>query len=91
MLRLEWTDEAADDLQRIVDYISDFDLEAALKLRHRLLTCAERLTDFPYMFTRGRVPGTREALAHPNYILVYRVEADAVEILGVIHARQQYP
>ena len=91
MLRLEWTDEAADDLQRIVDYISHYDLDAALKLRHRVMACAERLTDFPYMFTRGRVPGTREALAHPNYILVYRVEADAVEILSVLHARQQYP
>lgn len=91
MLRLEWTDEAAGDLEQIVDYISDFDLEAALRLRHRLLSCAERLLDYPHMFPRGRVPGTREALAHPNYILIYRVGTDVVEILGVIHGRQQYP
>ena len=91
MLRLEWTDEAANDLELIVDYISDFNLEAALRLRQRLLSCAERLPDYPYIFPRGRVPGTREALAHPNYILIYRVGGDAVEILGVIHARQQYP
>lgn len=34
---------------------------------------------------------TREAVVHPNYILVYRVTADAVEIVSVVHARQEYP
>ena len=43
------------------------------------------------MFRTGRQPNTREAVAHPNYIVVYRVGADAVDILGVIHTRQQYP
>lgn len=91
MLKLNWTDEAAEDLERIVNYISDFDRDAAARLRQRLGTCAERLTEYPYLYTRGRVSGTREALAHPNYILVYRVGGDTVRILSVIHARQQYP
>ena len=43
------------------------------------------------MFRKGRRPNTREAVAHPNYILVYRVGADAVQILGIVHTRQQYP
>lgn len=51
---------------------------------------AEQLPANPYIFRPGRVPGTREAVVHPNYILVYRV-AQAIEILGVLHARQQYP
>ncbi|WEK47198.1 MAG: type II toxin-antitoxin system RelE/ParE family toxin [Candidatus Andeanibacterium colombiense] len=91
MMKLEWADEAAHDLERIVDYISDFNFEAAVRLRDRLRSCAERLSDYPYMFPEGRVPGTREALAHPNYILIYRVRADTVEMLGVVHARRQYP
>jgi plasmid stabilization system protein ParE len=37
------------------------------------------------------VPGTREAVVHPNYILVYRVTADAVEIVNLVHARREYP
>jgi len=37
------------------------------------------------------VHGTREAVVHPNYILIYRVGTDAVEIVSLVHARQQYP
>jgi toxin ParE1/3/4 len=36
------------------------------------------------------VGGTREAVVHPNYILIYRVTADAVEIVNLVHARQRY-
>ena len=43
------------------------------------------------MFRSGRVEGTREALVHPNYLLVYRVGVESVEIINVVHARQQYP
>ncbi|WGG49007.1 type II toxin-antitoxin system RelE/ParE family toxin [Rugamonas sp. DEMB1] len=30
-------------------------------------------------------------LVHPNYLVVYRVDATAIEILSIIHTRQQYP
>ncbi|WP_279629498.1 type II toxin-antitoxin system RelE/ParE family toxin [Blastomonas natatoria] len=35
--------------------------------------------------------GTREAIVHPNYIIIYRVTDDAVIMAAVMHARQQYP
>lgn len=38
-----------------------------------------------------RIPGCREIVAHPNYIVVYRVELDHIEVLRVMHARQEYP
>ena len=44
----------------------------------------------PYIHRPGRRPGKREAIVHPNYILVYRVGA-AIDILAVLKARQQYP
>ena len=43
------------------------------------------------MHRTGRVTGTREAIVHPNYLLIYRVDEDAVVITAVLHARQQYP
>ncbi|MDN3521933.1 type II toxin-antitoxin system RelE/ParE family toxin [Halomonas ramblicola] len=30
-------------------------------------------------------------MAHPNYLLVYRVAADRVEVVAVLHTRQEYP
>ena len=52
---------------------------------------AERHAPTSAHVSPGRVPGTREAVVHPNYILVYRVTAEAVEILRLMHARQRYP
>ncbi len=52
---------------------------------------AKQLPDHPYLYREGRVQGTREAVVHPNYIMVYRVGADLIDILAVLHARQQYP
>jgi len=34
--------------------------------------------------------GTREMVVHPNYLVVYRV-MEQVEILTVLHTRQEYP
>ena len=44
-----------------------------------------------YLYRPGRVAGTRELVAHPNYIMVYRVLADQVEITGVLHSHSEYP
>lgn len=91
MLKLAWSEQAIDQLEAIAAYIDQFDPAAADALIARLEACAEKLTEYPYMYRTGRVPGTRDALAHPNYILVYRVAADAVEVLRVLHTRQLYP
>ncbi|SAK72380.1 translation repressor RelE [Caballeronia hypogeia] len=44
-----------------------------------------------YLYRNGRVSGTREVVVHPNYIVVYAVSADAIEVLNVLHSRQCYP
>jgi addiction module RelE/StbE family toxin len=45
----------------------------------------------PYLFRLGRVAGTREHVVHPNYIVVYQVGNEVIDILRVLHSRQQYP
>jgi plasmid stabilization system protein ParE len=65
-LNVIWRPKARDDLRAIVDYVSDFDEEAAFRLRDRMFDLAERIGEFPYMFRRGRRPNTREAVAHPK-------------------------
>jgi len=49
------------------------------------------LRDHPDLYRVGRVDGTREMVVHPNYIVIYRVRPDHVEILAVLHARRRYP
>ncbi|TMJ20584.1 MAG: type II toxin-antitoxin system RelE/ParE family toxin [Alphaproteobacteria bacterium] len=91
MLKLIWRDSARDDARGIFRYIAERNPAAAERLLAVIEACAEGLTDHPYMYRPGRVAGTREAVVHPNYIIVYRVTAEAVEIVSVVHARQEYP
>ena len=52
---------------------------------------ANGLAAMPFMCRHGRVAGTREAVVHPNCIMIYAVTDTEVRILSVIHARQNYP
>lgn len=91
MLTLIWRESARDDARAIFNYIAKRNVAAAARLQSAIELCAEGLSERPFMYRPGRVPGTREAVVHPNYILVYRVTAEAVEIVSVVHARQEYP
>lgn len=90
-MKLVWRADALADLKSIVEYIADRNTPAARGLSSAIEACAERLRQRPYLYRRGRVEGTREAVVHPNYILIYEAGADAVEITAVVHSRQQYP
>ena len=45
----------------------------------------------PKLYKAGRLKGTREIVVRPNYVMVYRVTGDVVEVLRVLHAAQQWP
>jgi toxin ParE1/3/4 len=91
MLNLIWRETARQDVREIFEFIAERDVRAALSLKERIEVTAERLTHHPYMYRPGRIPGTREALIHPNYLMIYSVGADSVEVVNVLHSRQQYP
>lgn len=90
-MKLVWREEALDDLAGIISYIAEYNEAAAARLQDAIEACAERLPDHPFMYRTGRATGTREAVVHPNYILIYRVASDAIEIVTVVHSRRQYP
>ena len=50
---------------------------------------ADTLSAYPNRYRVGRVAGTRELVVRPNYIVVYRVAGEQVEILRVRHARKR--
>ena len=91
MAHVIWREKARQDVRNIIDYISDRNPTAALRLADLFEQTAERLVDHPHMHRPGRVTDTREAIVTPNYVMIYRVALDAIEILAVKHPRQQYP
>jgi toxin ParE1/3/4 len=44
-----------------------------------------------HMGRPGRVPGTRELVVTPNYLVPYRIKGEVLEVLRVMHARQRWP
>lgn len=91
MLPVIWLDDAIADLSNIITFIANESASAARSLKKRLQTAPLSLAEHPYLYPVGRVSGTRELVAHPNYVIVYRVSSARIEIVGVLHARQEYP
>ena len=90
-LALLWNPRAREDRAAIMDYIGHDNPVAALELDELIEQRAEALPAHPKQYRPGRVRGTREAVVTENYLIVYRVTDKRVEILRVLHARQQWP
>jgi toxin ParE1/3/4 len=91
MHRLEWKQIAEDDLAAIVDFIAEDSPTSAERLATDLRAKADKLREHPEMYRAGRKRGTREMVVHPNYVVIYRVQKETVEILRVKHTAQQWP
>jgi addiction module RelE/StbE family toxin len=90
-VQLIWTTEAQADHDDIIGYIAERNPDAADRLKNLFDRSAKQLLEFPQIHRPGRIAGTREAIVHPNYLLIYNIERDAIVITAVLHARQQYP
>jgi toxin ParE1/3/4 len=91
MLPITWRPSARKSLAKIIRYIAERNLPAARAMRQRIEEAVLPTSEHPYLYRAGRVPGTREIVAHPNYIVVYRVLSDSIEVVDVVHSRQQFP
>lgn len=92
MLPVFWLETADADLAAIMDYIGQHDVDAAQRMWFRLRNCVLPLSEHPYLYPMSdRVPGLREIVAHPNYIVLYRVKETHIEIISVVHARREFP
>jgi toxin ParE1/3/4 len=76
----------------ILDYISERNEQAALRLFECIEQDLEHAAEHPYLFKSSlRVPGMREIVTHPNYVIFYRVTATCIEVVNVVHVRRQFP
>jgi plasmid stabilization system protein ParE len=79
------------NLDAIADEVAKDNPEAALNLWFHIDDQVEKLADENFPRRPGRVKGTRELVAHPNYIVILEEDAAVVTVLNVVHSRRQWP
>ena len=91
--RIEWRPRACEYLRGIVKYIGMDSPARAKSFGKELRAKVSALAQHPELGHTGRLPGIHELIAHPSYIIFYRVVAEdrSVQILRAKHAAQQKP
>ncbi len=92
-MNIRWSVPAADDLERICAWVERDHPEAARRIAATIYNGVSQLEDFPELGrASSRVKGWRELVFPPlPYIVVYRVQADFIEIARVFHGAQDWP
>ena len=90
-MKLVWTRSARIDRRETFNFIQYDNIRAACKMESIFAEKAALLTKFPEIGRPGRVPGTREFLAHRHYFLIYRVRENTIQILRLLHTSRQWP
>ena len=85
-MRIKWTKTALRSVDEIAGYIAQDSRTRATSFVLELQDAVTKLKVHPGMGRAGRVPGTRELVLHKNYIAIYRVRGDDVEILRLHHS-----
>jgi addiction module RelE/StbE family toxin len=90
-MRVRWTTDAADDLERICDYIAETSPDAARRVARTIVEGVASLRTLPKRGRPGRVDGTREFVFAPlPFVAVYEVHEE-VCVLRILHGAQRWP
>ncbi|WP_308620886.1 type II toxin-antitoxin system RelE/ParE family toxin [uncultured Desulfovibrio sp.] len=92
-MKVVWTLAALTERNRLVSFIAQDNVAAALDIDDRLTHMAESLATFPFRGRNGRDGFSKELVVHKNYLLVYGIDeaTDTIYIKAVLHAARQYP
>jgi addiction module RelE/StbE family toxin len=85
---LLWTRRALGRLDEIAAFIAQDNPTRATSFVRELREKMNMLREHQ-LGTPGRLYGTKEWVLHQNYIAVYRVKDDEVQILTVLHTAQK--
>lgn len=92
MFSITWSPLADADLDAITSFIWQRNPLAAQRMWQLIQDSVLPLAEHPYLYRQSeRMPGCRQIVVHPNYIVVFQVSTDSIKILRVLHARQQFP
>jgi plasmid stabilization system protein ParE len=79
------------DLDAIEAYIAQDNPKAGADMWLHIDDQVEQLSDPIFPRRHGRVSGTFELVAHPNYIVILEENSTTVIALNVMHVRRKYP
>ncbi|MEP9373942.1 type II toxin-antitoxin system RelE/ParE family toxin [Mesorhizobium sp. KR1-2] len=91
-MRVIFTDAAEREIEAIGDYVAEESPARALELVRELREKCLSLSDMPRRFPlleRYSSSGIRRRV-HGNYLIFYRVEDDAVQIVHILHGAMDY-
>ena len=88
-MALKWTKTALRSVDEIDGFIAEDNPSRATSFVLELKVAVSKLQVHPGIGRAGRVPGTRELILHKNYIAIYRVRGDDVEILRLHHVARK--
>ena len=80
-----------ESLQAIEDFVAKDNPTAAVDLWLTIDDQVSLLADPNFPRRRGRVSGTLELVAHPNYVVILVQAEDTVTAIEVLHVARQYP
>ena len=91
-MQLRWTDEAANDLERIADYLLSHTPDRAPELVRAIFDAPSTLLTFPNRGRPGKKEGTRELVLSPlPYRVVYTMHGDLIFVVRILHGAQKWP
>jgi addiction module RelE/StbE family toxin len=91
-MELRWTEEAANDLEHITEYLLEHAPERAAGLVWEIYHAPAELLKFPLRGRPGKKEGTRElVLSRLPYIVVYRINRDMIQLVRILHGAQKWP
>ena len=91
-MQIRWLRAALRNLDEEASFIAADDPRAARLVVARVLDSVAQLADQPGLGRPGRVPGTRELVVpKTRYVVPFRVNGEAVEILRVFHTSRRPP
>ena len=92
-MKIKWTRSAAEDLEKIEEYLAEKNPIAAIEQILTILDQVEQhLTIFPKIGRSGRIGETRElVITNTKFIVMYLIEKDFIYILRVIHGARKWP
>jgi plasmid stabilization system protein ParE len=89
-VRLRWSSEARDDVDRLADFIAAYDLNLAGEIEQELQQGPKKLLDFPRRGSRLSQYDPREVREFRirKYLLRYELTRTDIFILRFFHARE---